>query len=59
MHQMFADDLLDILHMNKPIPNRIGIDHNNRPMLALIQTPQLIRANLPLQTRVFHRIFER
>ena len=48
MHQVFADDLLDILHMNKPIPDRIRIHHNDRPMLTLIQAPQLIRANLPL-----------
>jgi hypothetical protein len=59
MHQMFADDLLDILHMNEPIPDRVRIDHNHRPMLALIKTPQLIRTNLPLQTSLFHRIFER
>ena len=59
MHQVFAHDLLDILHMNKPIPDRIRIHHNHRPMLALIQASQLIRANLALQTSLFHRILER
>ena len=48
MHQVFAHNLLDILHMNKPIPDRVRIHHNDRPMLTLIQAPQLIRANLPL-----------
>jgi hypothetical protein len=58
MHQVLADYLLDILHMNKPVPDRIGVDHDDRSMLALIEAPKLIRANLPLQAGVFHRIFE-
>jgi len=58
MHQMFADDLLDILHMNEPIPHRIGIHHDHRPMLTLIETSELIGADLALQTSLFHRILE-
>jgi len=58
MHQMFIHNLLHISYMNEPIPHRIGIDHYNRSMLALVKTAKLIRTNLPLQSRSLHRILE-
>ncbi len=48
MQQVLRHNLTHILRMNKPIPDRIRIHHHYRPMLALIQAPQLIRTNLPL-----------
>jgi len=59
MHQMLRHNLLHILHMNKPIPDRIGIHHDHWPMLTLIQAPQLIRPNFPLQPCLFQSILER
>jgi len=58
VHKMFSHNLLHIFHMHKPIPDRIRIDHHDRPMLALVETAQLIGANLPLQSRVLHGVFE-
>ena len=49
MHQVFAHNLLDILHMNKPIPDRIRVDDDNRPMLTLVKTSQLVGSDLSLQ----------
>jgi len=48
MHKMFSHNLLHIFHMNKPIPDSIRIDHHDRPMFALVETAQLVGANLPL-----------
>ena len=58
MQQMLRDDLLHVLHMNEPIPDGIRIDHHHRPMLALVQAPQFIRPDLPLQPRLLDRVFE-
>ena len=59
IYQVFANDLLHVLHMNEPIPHCIGIHHDHRPMLTLVEASQLIGAHLPLQTSIVHRIFER
>ncbi len=58
MYQMLVDDLLHVIRMNEPIPDRIGIDHNDRAMLTLIEASQLVGADLPLQTGFFYRILE-
>jgi hypothetical protein len=58
MYEMLTNNLLNILRMDEPIPDLIGIDYEDRPMLALIEAPQLVSANLPLQTSFFHRLFE-
>jgi len=58
MRQMLRDDLLHVPHINKPIPDRIRIDHHHRPMLALIQATQLIGPDLPLQPGLLDRVFE-
>jgi hypothetical protein len=58
MQQMFSHYLFDIFRRNSPIPNRIRIDHQNWPMLALVKTAKLIRPNLPLQPSFLHRILE-
>jgi hypothetical protein len=44
--------------VNEAVPDRIGIDHDDRAMLALIQASQLVGAHLALQTSLFHRVFE-
>ena len=58
MRQVFLDDLLHVLHLYKAIPDRVRIDHHHRPMLALVQASQFIRPDLPLQPRLFDRVFE-
>ena len=58
MHQMLVHNLLHIPHMHKPIPDRIRIHHHHRPMLALIQAPQLIRSNFSFKPGFLHCILE-
>ena len=58
MHKMLVNDLFHISRMNKPIPNRIRIDHDNRPMFALVKTAQLVSAYLALQSGVLYRVLE-
>jgi len=45
MHQMLRDNLVHILRRHMAIPDRLRIHHHGRPMLALVQTPGLIRPN--------------
>ena len=45
MHQMLRHNLIHIHNRHMPIPDRFGIHHHRRPMLALIQAPSLIRPN--------------
>jgi hypothetical protein len=58
MNKMLFDDLRDILSMHKAIPDRVRIDHNHRPVLALVKTPQFVRPHFALQTGVLERILE-
>jgi hypothetical protein len=58
MDKMFADNLLHIVDLNEAIPDRLGIDHNHRPMLALIKAAGLIRPDLGLQPGSLNGIFE-
>jgi len=58
MNQMLLHDLLHILHVDETIPDRLRIDHHHRPMLALVQTPGLIRPYRPLQPRILDRVLE-
>jgi hypothetical protein len=39
MHKMFVHNLLHIFYVNKPIPDRVRIDHDYRPMFTLVETP--------------------
>ena len=57
MFQMFLDDLAHILGLHEPIPDSLRIDHDDRPMLALIQAPGLVHADTALQPCRFHGIF--
>jgi len=44
-HKVRLNDLLHVFKRNKPIPNRLWIDDDGRPMLALIQTSGLVDPN--------------
>jgi hypothetical protein len=59
MHKMLLDDLLGVIRMSKPIPDRFWIDHQHRAVLALIQAASFIHANPMLQASRFHSVLER
>jgi hypothetical protein len=58
MRDVLADNLRHIFPLHKSVPDRLWIDHNRRPMLALIQTAAFVRAHRRLQFGSADRIFE-
>ena len=56
---MLLNDLRNVAWMNVAIPDRFGIDHDHRPVLALVQATGVIRANLVLESGLFQGILER
>jgi hypothetical protein len=44
-HQVLRYDLSGILGAHPAIPDRFGINHHRRPMLALVQASGLVRAD--------------
>jgi len=59
MHDVLADNLRHIFRLHKSVPDPLWIDHNRRPMLALIQTAGLVRAHRSLQPGSADRILEK
>ncbi len=49
LRYMFPDDLSDILRLHEAVPDRLRINHNRRPMLALIRTARLVGADRLLE----------
>jgi hypothetical protein len=47
--QVLFDNLRSILRPYMAIPNRFGIDHHRRPMLALVKTAGFVDAHLGAQ----------
>jgi hypothetical protein len=59
MQQVLLDDLPHVPGMHKPVPDGIRIHHHHRTMFALVQAPQLVRPDLPLQPSLLDRVLER
>ncbi len=45
VHNVGLDNFFHIIELHMPIPDRIGIDHNRRPVFALIETSGHVGAN--------------
>ena len=58
MQKVFCHNFIHVFYLDEAVPNRLGIDHNHRPMLALIETTGLICPDAVLQTCIFNCIFE-
>lgn len=58
MNQVLGDDLIDVFQVNEPIPDGLGIDHNDGAVLALVKTAGLIGADLVLEAGVLDRVLE-
>ena len=58
MNQVLGDDFVDVFQVNETIPDGLGIDHNDRAMLALVKTAGLIGADLVLEAGVLDRVLE-
>src|SRR5688572_1683285 len=44
--EMLADDLVDVVLIDVGVPDSVGVDHGNRPLLAAIEAARLVDANL-------------
>ena len=58
MHQVFVDDLLDVLQFHKAVPDCLWIDDHHRAMLALIQAAGLVRPDRVLQAGGLYSILQ-
>jgi hypothetical protein len=59
VEEMLVDDLRHISNVDKAIPDSVGIDHDDGPMLALVEAAKLVRPDLALQTGVLDGVLER
>jgi hypothetical protein len=53
-----VDDFIHVGGGNVPVPDSVGIDHEIRPMFALIQAPGLVGSHTALQSPLFELLFE-
>jgi hypothetical protein len=58
MDEVFAHDFIDIFESHKAVPDRFGIDHDGRPMLALVEAAGLVGANQMLEAGIFDGVLE-
>jgi hypothetical protein len=58
MAQMLLDDLIEIIGLNEPIPDLLGINHNGRAMLTLLQATRFVDAQHTGQLRRSDLVFE-
>ena len=56
--EVFGDDLFDVFEVDKAIPDGLGIDHDNRAVLALVETASLVGADDVLETGIFDGVLE-
>jgi hypothetical protein len=59
MQEVFVDDLIYIFELDEAVPDRLGIDDDNRAMLALVEAARLVGANKVLQSCVLNSVLER
>ena len=59
VQQVLFDDLAHVPGMHKAVPDGIRVNHDDRAMLALIETAQFVGADLPLQPGILDCVFER
>ncbi len=52
------DDLLDVTRVYVAIPDGLGVDDDDRAVLALIEAAGLVGPDFMLQAGIFDRIFE-
>jgi hypothetical protein len=56
--EVFLNDLVDVLQLNKAVPDGFGIDDNGGTVLALVQAPSLVGTNLVLQPGLLQCVLE-
>jgi hypothetical protein len=56
--KVFADDLLHVAYLDEAVPYGLRIHHNDRAMLALVETSGVIRTNPMLQSCTLNSVLE-
>jgi hypothetical protein len=59
VEEMLADDLRHIFQVDKAVPDSVGIDHDDRPVLTLVEAAKLVRPDFALQSGVLDGVLER
>lgn len=56
--EMLGDDGFGIFGMDIAVPDRIRVDHNRRPVLALVEAPGLVDAHTAGEPRLFGQLLQ-
>ena len=58
VQQMFGDDLIDILELDKAVPDSLGIDDDHGAMLALVEAAGLVGPDHVLEAGTLDGVLE-
>lgn len=58
VNEVFGNDLVYIFEVDKTIPDSLGVDHDDRAMLALVEAAGLVSANNMLEASIFDGILK-
>jgi hypothetical protein len=58
MNKVLRHDFLYIFDLHETIPDSLGIDHDDRTVLALVEAARLVRTNQVLEPSVFNSVLE-
>jgi hypothetical protein len=59
MKEMLVDDLLHIFYVDEAVPDGVWIDHDDRPVLALVEAAKLVCPDFSLQAGFLDGVLER
>jgi hypothetical protein len=58
MDEMLGNNFIDVFELDEAVPDGLGINHNRRAVLALIEAAGLIGADEMLEAGIFDRVLE-
>ena len=58
MQKVFSDDFIHIFELHKAVPDGLGINHDDRAVLALVEAAGLVGADEMLEARIFDGVLE-
>ena len=57
-HQVLGHDLFRVFRRHMPVPDRVGVHHNRRPVLALVQAAGLVNAHFCAQPGLARKLLQ-
>jgi hypothetical protein len=58
VQEVLVDDLLDVLEVDEAVPDSLGIDHDDGPVLTLVEAAGLVGADVMLEASLLDGILE-